>query len=829
MNSVTHKHTHLRPQAAYEDIQLLERELKGRLKSLKASYQELDSAQDEGSARLKALLDEKQWIPRLEQILSSLRRVQDRALTPVTCGLMGRMSTGKTTMNKALLGEGTGSLIKDMPTRDQETTACAVRWTDRETFEMLYDVEAQHMLLKTFEPNGGGEPQVMQVSLVATGEGLERKVLGLEATAHPSDAEELFLKPTSAAGAYEVQPGVPSAPGQRSLKSLAQQSRIGIIGSESALISSKYGPRRFLSSLDLIDFPGADATNGRRELIHKASRVFEHNTHECDLLLIVIKPDPDALNLGLDMQQHSSVRWALRCLLSGKHSLKRAFVEALIDHYSERNERAALSEFLSDEVSADDQLNYKQLSDRLLLEMSDSGRFWSWMNQRRSSKSAQQNDLFRSSIHDILTRDPQFTRSIIAGERLGFILNHSHRLLKEDRGFNRGPDRCFWSAWIQTTLNGFPGASQAFKSGIWPKFYMMDLPKSVAELGAHFELDGESLEELASCLKELYCPEHPAALQSEPHLLERWCSTVGKSAAVDPQELLLALEELKGSAQGQRALSDPLMAQVHDFAQSWWWSLDFVDLPAEVKRSLYDWTIDCCVNLLHHDPSVEGHELGGAAFVRAQLAELSQGVALEVKEEESRARIAELREELELLKDELMPRDLYEQQLEQVKAWAHQIASWPYWEQGVGVIIDDSIHSAIQEIRRSRDIYQAAIDLVGHGVRVALNQMSRGTDESIAELEDWVREVMLADAPLKLLAQVQLSEEKLHEPVHCKEFIRGVFARVGVLLYHLKRNRMDQELHKRCVCFLSSDPLLAELRRRLQTAGEVGEGEHSDG
>ena len=101
-----------------------------------------------------------------------------------------------------------------------------------------------------------------------------------------------------------VESALPKNPQDIDLVRFSEQSRIASIASKSAPIyAANHNPStehhtEFLTFLDLIDFPGADATNERTELRDKALRVFEKNTHECDLMTFVIGTSSGSHNLG---------------------------------------------------------------------------------------------------------------------------------------------------------------------------------------------------------------------------------------------------------------------------------------------------------------------------------------------------------------------------------------------------------------------------------------------------------------------------------------------------------------------------------------------------
>ena len=811
-----------------QQVDDVEQQFMNHLSSIEELITTLKDKSDERSKALLCYVEERDWVKSIHQSLSVIRRIKDRNNTPVTYAIMGRMSSGKTTILKELLSPDEDSPINHMPARDTETTACAVRWTDKSTFDLIYDVEDNHMLLKTFADQG--VERTIQIDLSATNEGIAERVLGLETTAHPAPYDQLCLVPNSEhKRTYKVVKNS-SDHGGETLSELAKNSRIAIIGTKSATVTFDQEEQSVLRSLDIVDSPGADATNGRSDIVDKANKVFEHNTHESDILMLVIKPEADSLNLGKNIQEDTAVRWALRCILSGSYSLKRAFIQSLIYEYSKVASKQALFDFVHIEESPLSFSNNDVLTDILIDKFNDSDLFWEWLDRRRQSISAQSYDQFKSCILSILKQDDRFTTEIIDKGRLSFIVNRSFSLFDGQRGFSNGADKSFWSSFVSTTLNGVPGSLKALSQGKWPRIFLMDWDNGEKDIKLFFESDQNTLRKKINILKKTFSNICPIPIiynddQKEQMLLNDWLDKVGNNLNYDIDIIKNECKKKKRNQSYKALQTDEDLIKVHDVAQSWWWSQEFVSLSPSVREEIYEWTIDTCMHLLHRNPEIVNHRLGGASFVREKLIEGSMGKILDLKNDELHHKVRQLTQKLCDLDQEFNTRDEDEQRREQIKEWISILNEWPYWSNGCGMIIDEEIIDHIKVIDRSKDIdmYQATDDLISLGCKVGIRQMSKEAlmnKLTREELTKWITKVIKEDSSIKLFARVQLTGEKRREESRCKEFVRAVFMRMGVLINRLRHATEDLEFIELCVKSHSDNPILSELRSQLSSIRE---------
>ena len=108
---------------------------------------------DEGDDYLKCL-EEQGWESRAFDLWSSIQRWQKMSLMPVSVGIMGKMSVGKTTVLMEILDPPEDSPVRKMPTRSQETTACAVRWIDENNFESRMGIPTNIFKVDDFSVEG---------------------------------------------------------------------------------------------------------------------------------------------------------------------------------------------------------------------------------------------------------------------------------------------------------------------------------------------------------------------------------------------------------------------------------------------------------------------------------------------------------------------------------------------------------------------------------------------------------------------------------------------------------------------------------------------------
>lgn len=764
-----------------------------------------DYVRDENIPIFDRRMSEERWVESTHQLYTSLERWKSSSMTPVSVGVMGRMSVGKTTVMMEMIDPPDESPIRKMPTRPQETTACAVRWGTPASLKERFQLNHDQILLKLGSTESPDEDLIVNIEgseEVSPGHALSQPHLGLEVTAHPPQGRNLLLR-TVRNESTVIQSKRPKSPSEKTLQEIAERSRLAVIPSASTHLKQTDDQIQselvFLDFLDLVDFPGADAVNARAEVKDKAQSVFEANTHECDLMLFVIAPDAGSQNLGAQIKDIVWIHWSLRCILAGEQHYQRTLANAISSSYARLDNLSSLADFL--DYESGEPLTANELADRLMEHMDDADEFWSWMSKQRALKNADLHKEFNFHLNQALSRNSELASVAIADERLAFLLNYGGKLLSGQYGFSRGADSSFWSAFVETTLNATTGAPEAFSKGIWPRFFLVDLPSSLIQSGLVYSDDIEiARKSLLAC----YHPESPYAVsKAEEAQLAIWLRLIKGEHVTDStiQEFISQQRaEVFSEEACQFVREHPLMSLIHDLAQSWWWSSAFQRLPAEKRREIYQWTVESALGLVSVD-SATGQPSGGYHLLRERLVLAASGIAFERKIKEASDRYEQALIRAQTLFSKIFRAQVGVAEVGRLARWGEACARWRYWKSGYGLIVTGRLSETIKSCRdMSLDEFKEV--LISKSVETALTQMlykeQSGLDgEDLKSFEAWLGNMLLSDMALNLYADSQLVQGRQQRPEHGLEFVRAIFLRLDVLMNWLNTNwRHERELTK---------------------------------
>ena len=779
-------------------------------------------------------LTEEGWEAQAAQLYQSLQRWKAASLTPVSIGIMGRMSVGKTTVLMEVLSPPEDSPIRKMPTRQQETTACAVRWVEPTNIHERFEIEPSQILLSLMNKDEHKD-ELFTVEIEGSeedllGQEVLQPHLGLEVTAHPPEQRGLVLKKTRS-GMKVVQSKKPTLPNELTLEELAQKTRMAVISSESALLNApEQSSLSLLNFFDLVDFPGADAVNARAEVRDKAQRVFESNTHECDMMLFVISTGLNGPNLGAQIKNIVWVHWALRCILAGEPAYQRLLAEAVSSSYAKEDELLVLADFL--ECSSED-VDINTLSNKLMSVMEDADEFWAWMEQQRNIKTSHSYDLFNHHLNLALKSDQELAKLAIHHGRLGFLFNKGAELLCGDHGFSKGPDGSFWATFIETTLSATPGALEALKEGVWPKFFLIDLEKSLHRLNLVYSGD---LNIAYKLLSAAYHPKEPYPLNPEQEAGYKVWYNLVHGEHIDDAKLKACLDAQRRDVYAEEAIQElqsaPILALIHDLAQSWWWSATFRELSEELQRELYMWTLQTCLHLVcdHEAPEkTQEKALGGAALIRQELISSASQQAFELKIQEAEDRYRQALVRAKVLYSKIFKEHVGSAEINKISRWAEACAKWSYWRNGFGAVVTKDLDVCLKE-NKSLPINEFKSNMIHMAVESALQQIFMGQnlaeashldEESFGQFKAWILQVLSVDPALHIYADSQLSGGRQRKEEHGRAFLRAVFMRFNVLLNWLVKSKDSEDVLNRALGVIASKKEFILLRKAVKRSTET--------
>ena len=803
-----------------------------------ALYHVLDEARnyvaDEHLPVFETRLAEEGWIDKVGVLFNSLKRWKSSNLTPVSVGVMGRMSVGKTTVLMELISPPENSPIRQMPARAQETTACAVRWINADHMESRYGISKEQILLKLMDASSD-EDLIIEIEggeIDMLGQLLPQPHLGLEVTAHPPEGRTLLLRKESHRSKVILSKR-PKQPKDESLKHLAARTRLAVISSESKEIGWEeidgLDTNLFLLNfLDLIDFPGADAINARAEVKDKAQKVFESNTHECDMMLLVISPDGGGHNLGHQIKDIVWVHWALRCILAGEPAHQRLLAESVGVSYAKYDQLNLLADFMD---AVEDERNLAILSDLLTDVMEDADEFWEWMDAQRAQKSSQLCESFNFHLNQALKRDEALAALAIDQGRLGFLINYGSKLLNSDHGFSYGADACFWSAFVETTLNATSGAFEAFKNGVWPKFFMIDLPKALSSAGLVWDRDFDLAYKFLSAL---YHPKEPYPINDAQESAYSVWYRQAHGVMIDDKKRQVLLSQQQSeiySEEARSTVSDHhVLLLIHDLAQSWWWSTTFKALSESHRQELYQWTLLTALRMVYQAPD-ESMPDGGSTLVRRTLVRSASTNAFELKIKEAEDRYQQALIRAKSLHSKIFREHVGSAEISKVSRWAAACARWGYWRSGLGPVLTQELDEYLKD-SRSLAITEFKTTIIPAAVESGLKQMltvtsaTKAEPQHLLEEEDWqqfkawILKVLTSDLTLNIYADSQLAGGRQRKKEHGRAFIRTVFMRLNVLLKWLSKHREDEEELSKALGVITSKKDFIIVRRAVGRSAE---------
>lgn len=315
----------------------LAKHIEGRLAQLKELL-EISSRHDKS----KRALYESLWQPRLEECEREARLFKRLADVRPTACVMGKRGQGKTTLLKRWLGKETPDDLGlaefgKLPTGDTDTTAALIRLTAARKGSPAYDSRYLHVdLISPSElPDVTERPQHLQIDHLQ----LQRQVH--DPDVHPSAPFNICRFPSTVTGndeelrlhAVEGGPYQVSREGHEAFSDAQWTAKQVKIPVEVGTAATHGHAARLLTSLDIIDAPGADS-QAQGKLPHwkaaKNAYVFEAAINEIDVLILVCSSDTSAIQLGGQFQNDIWFPWVDRCNGEGAGRLVMAFTRGSI-------------------------------------------------------------------------------------------------------------------------------------------------------------------------------------------------------------------------------------------------------------------------------------------------------------------------------------------------------------------------------------------------------------------------------------------------------------------------------------------------------------------